>query len=100
MATPQGLPTVFAARHRHALAARTIRAGQCLAGTAVKVSRSQPGGEQYLALQALARKTGQGFEQLSVLYALEGFLVSPPHHLDEWQGQAVLSRPAPCETPS
>lgn len=40
----------------------------------MKVSRSQPGGEQYLALQALARQTGQGFEQLSVLYALEGFL--------------------------
>lgn len=40
----------------------------------MKVSSSQPGGEQYLALQALARQTGQGFEQLSVLYALEGFL--------------------------
>jgi hypothetical protein len=40
----------------------------------VKVSRSQPGGEQYLALQAIARATGQGFEPLAVLYALEGFL--------------------------
>ena len=38
------------------------------------VSRSQQGGEQYLALQSLARKTGQGFEQLAILYALEGFL--------------------------
>lgn len=40
----------------------------------MKVSRSQPGGEQYLALQSLARAWGQGFEQLAVLYALEGFL--------------------------
>ncbi len=40
----------------------------------MKVGRSQPGGEQYLALQSLARKTGQGFEQLAILYALEGFL--------------------------
>jgi hypothetical protein len=40
----------------------------------VKVSQSQPGGEQYLALQSLARSTGRGFEQLAVLYALEGFL--------------------------
>ena len=40
----------------------------------MKVSRSQHGGEQYLALQSIARATGQGFEQLAVLYALEGFL--------------------------
>lgn len=40
----------------------------------MKVSRSQSGGEQYLALQSIARATGQGFEQLAVLYALEGFL--------------------------
>lgn len=40
----------------------------------MKVSRQQPGGEQYLALQALARATGQGFDQLATLYALEGFL--------------------------
>jgi hypothetical protein len=40
----------------------------------VKVSRSQPGGEQHLALQSLARSKGRGFEQLAVLYALEGFL--------------------------
>lgn len=40
----------------------------------MKVRRSQPGGEQYLALQSLARDTGRGFEQLAVLYALEGFL--------------------------
>jgi hypothetical protein len=40
----------------------------------VRVSRSQSGGEQYLALQSIARATGQGFEQLAVLYALEGFL--------------------------
>ena len=40
----------------------------------MKVSRQQPGGEQYLALQALARDTGQGFDQLATLYALEGFL--------------------------
>ncbi|MEI6374467.1 MAG: nucleotidyl transferase AbiEii/AbiGii toxin family protein [Actinomycetes bacterium] len=40
----------------------------------MKVSRSQTGGERYLALQSIARATGQGFEQLAVLYALEGFL--------------------------
>lgn len=40
----------------------------------MKVSRAQPGGEQYLALQSLARSTGRGFDQLAVLYALEGFL--------------------------
>lgn len=40
----------------------------------MKVSRSQSGGEQYLALQSIARAAGQGFEQLVVLYALEGFL--------------------------
>ena len=32
----------------------------------MKVSRSQSGGEQYLALQSIARATGQGFEQLAV----------------------------------
>ena len=31
-------------------------------------------GEQYVALQSIAPATGQGFEQLAVLYALEGFL--------------------------
>lgn len=40
----------------------------------MKVSRSQRGGEQYLALRALARTTGQVFEQVAVLYGLEGFL--------------------------
>ena len=40
----------------------------------MRVSRSQSGGEQYLALQSIARATGQGFEQLAVLYALEGVL--------------------------
>jgi hypothetical protein len=40
----------------------------------VKVSRGQSGGEQYLALQSIACATRQGFEQLAVLYALEGFL--------------------------
>ena len=40
----------------------------------MKVSRGQSGGEQYLALQSIACATRQGFEQLAVLYALEGFL--------------------------
>jgi len=40
----------------------------------VKVNRAQPGGEQYLALQSLARATGQAFEQVALLYGLEGFL--------------------------
>ena len=40
----------------------------------MKVSRSQSGGEQYVALQSIAPATGQGFEQLAVLYALEGLL--------------------------
>lgn len=40
----------------------------------MKVDRTQRGGEQYLALQALARATGQVFDQVAMLYGLEGFL--------------------------
>lgn len=40
----------------------------------MKVNRTQLGGEQYLALQSLARATGQVFEQVAMLYGLEGFL--------------------------
>ncbi len=40
----------------------------------MKVDRTQRGGEQYLALQALARATGQVFDQMAMLYGLEGFL--------------------------
>ena len=40
----------------------------------MKVDRTQRGGEQYLALQALASATGQVFDQVAMLYGLEGFL--------------------------